>query len=104
MPARSASSASDSSPPAPDERVHQRARPVAWRRMHDHARGLVDDDDVVVFEHNVERDLLPDDLARWRRRNLDSDAIAGVRAVARAFTAVVDRHVAVRDQRRRLRS
>jgi hypothetical protein len=37
--------------------IDQSSGTVADRRMHDHAGGFIDDDDVVIFIHDVERDL-----------------------------------------------
>ena len=61
---------------APGERVDQRARLVAARGMHDQARGLVDDDDRVVFVDHIEWDVLGLDRARWRRRKVGDNAVA----------------------------
>ena len=41
-----------------DQRIDQRARLVPGGGMHDEALRLVDDDDVVVLEHDIERDVL----------------------------------------------
>ncbi len=41
-----------------DERIDQRARPVARRRMDDEARRLVDDDERLVLVDDGERDIL----------------------------------------------
>ena len=49
-----------------DQRIHQRAGLVAGGRMHDQALRLVDDDDVVVLEDDIERDILALGLRRRR--------------------------------------
>ena len=41
-----------------DQRIDQRAVGMARRGMDDEAGGLVDDDEVLVLEHDVERDVL----------------------------------------------
>ena len=46
-----------------EQRVDQRARVVARRRVHDHAGGLVHDDDVGVLVEDGERQILGHDLA-----------------------------------------
>ena len=46
------------------DRVHQRPASVAGRRVHDHAGGLVDHDQVVIRVQNVELDLLRLDVIR----------------------------------------
>ena len=45
--------------------VDERSREMAWRRVDDHSRRLVDDYHVVVFENDVERNV----LRFWNRRN-----------------------------------
>ena len=50
--------------------IHERAGEMARRRMHDHSGGLVHDDHVVVFEHDVERNVLRLGNRRHRGRNL----------------------------------
>ncbi len=59
-----------------DQRVDQRAGLVAGGRMHHEARGLVDDDDVVVLIDDIERDILAGGLGRDRFRHVDCDRIA----------------------------
>ena len=51
--------------------VHERAGEMARRRMNDHSGGLVHDDHVVVFEHDVERNVLRLGNRRHRGRNLN---------------------------------
>src|SRR4051812_48319602 len=66
--------------------------------MDDHPRGLVDDEDVVVLESDVERDVLPRDLARRRWWLPYRDLLALARAVAGLLATAVDEHVTVGDQ------
>ena len=40
-----------------EQRVHQRTRPCASCRVNHHARGLVDDDEVLILKQNIERDV-----------------------------------------------
>lgn len=44
--------------PSADERVDERTRASAGRRVDDHTYRLVDHNDIVVFEDDVERDVL----------------------------------------------
>ena len=37
--------------------IHQRAARCASCRMHDHARGLVDDNQIIVFKNHIQRDV-----------------------------------------------
>ncbi|MGY4511985.1 hypothetical protein ACVIN2_005439 [Bradyrhizobium sp. USDA 3650] len=59
-----------------DQRVHQRAGLVARRGMHHQPLRLVENDDVVVLEHDVEGDILAFRLRRDRFRHVDCDRIA----------------------------
>ena len=66
-----------------DQRIDQRAGRIAGGGMHDEARRLVDDDDLVVLVHDGERDVLAGAVAAAsRRRHLQRDGVAGVDAVA----------------------
>ena len=60
-----------------DQRVDQRAGPVAGAGMDDEAGRLVDDDQVVVLVEDVERDRLALRLGRLRLRQVDRHAVAG---------------------------
>ncbi|MBA7467947.1 hypothetical protein ES707_03186 [subsurface metagenome] len=67
--------------------------------MHDQPPGLVDDDDVVVLEHDIERDGFALGLRRGRLRHVDYDRIAGTDVIS----GVADRgglqlHCARQDQ------
>jgi hypothetical protein len=60
-----------------DQRIDQRTGLVARRGMHHQPLRLVEDDDVVVLEHDVEGDILAFRLRRGRFRHVDCDRIAG---------------------------
>ena len=47
-----------------EQRVHERARPVALRGMHDQPGRLGEHDHVLVLEADVERDVLGHQVAR----------------------------------------
>ena len=82
-----------------DQRIHQRAGGVAGGGVDHQPARLVDDDDRIVLEHDVERDVLRRGRRRLRRRQRDRDGVAGVDAVARiADCAAADRHLAGEDQ------
>ena len=55
------------------EGVDQASARVSRGWMHHHARWFVDDDEVVVLEHDVQRDVLGGDLGGWRRDDLPAD-------------------------------
>jgi len=40
------------------QRIHESSRRMPCRRMHHEARRLVDDDEMAVLEHDIERDIL----------------------------------------------
>ena len=63
----------DAGAPGQPERLRERPRRVARRRVHDHARRLVDDEQQVVLVGDRERDLLGGGLAGRRlvARRLD---------------------------------
>ena len=88
-----------------EERVDERARPVLVRRVHDHPRGFVDHDQVVVLVDDVKRDRLGPRLD-WRRAlEAALDPVAR-RQRRRDFSLdrAVDRHVAVLDAALHLRA
>ena len=83
-----------------DERVGQRAGPVAGGRMHDEPGRFVDDDELGVLEHHVECNVLGRDrgvLGGWK---LEHDAVPGVDAMTGiADRGAVDRDATRQDQR-----
>ena len=83
-----------------DQRIDERARLVACGRMHDEAGGLVDDDEVLVLEDDVERNILALGLGRGGLGNGDFDGLAGPHLGRRVGGRLaVDRHGAALDQR-----
>ncbi len=60
-----------------EERVDQCAVVVAGGRMDDEAGGLVDDDQRVVLEQDVERNVLRDGFGRLGRRLHEVEPVAG---------------------------
>lgn len=66
--------------------VYQRSRPVTRSRMHDKAGPLVDDDDMIVFKDDVERNILGLRIGiQWLRNN-------GLNCLARIYAVVRLRH------------
>jgi hypothetical protein len=66
------------------ERIDQGTIRVTCGRMHDHARRLVDDDEVAVFVHDVNRQRLgrrPGILWGW---NIDEDPFSGANGSIRS--------------------
>lgn len=83
-----------------DQGVHQGAGHVAGGGVDHHPARLVDDDELVVLEQDIERDVLRRRRRRLRRRQNHRDGIAGVDAMARIKDcAAADRHLASEDQR-----
>ena len=64
-----------------EQRVHERAVPVARRGMHDHPLGLVDDQQVVILVDDVDGDVLRDDVERLCVRHLDGELLAAPQPV-----------------------
>ena len=56
-----------------EERVHQRAAGMAGRRMHDHARRLVDDDQIAILVDDRQRQRFGLRLRLDRLRDVDRD-------------------------------
>ena len=72
-----------------DQRIHQRTVPVAMRGMHYHARRFIEDQQVIVLEHDIERNIFGFDIriaGRVRQRYGDYvrrfDFVTGFREVA----------------------
>ena len=92
-------------PAAPLQRVHQRAGPVAGRRMHDHPGGLIDDEQCVVFDTRSRaecsrlRRCAPSVSGTSTAISLPSSAL-----IARFLLYAVDEHCARRNERGRLRA
>src|SRR4051794_31233313 len=84
------------------QRLYERALGVALARMYDDARGLVDDDQVLVLVGDRER-RGRDRLARRLGRGLDVDPLAAVEHVALGLGHAIDAHQAGVDPALRLR-
>ena len=81
------------------ERVHQGPRVIAVGRMYDQSGRLVDDDHVAVLIHDVQRNILWEDLQLFRFRNLDGDSIAVLDFEFLLIAKIsIDRHVAALDK------
>src|SRR5258708_32896412 len=73
---------------------------MAWRGVYDHARRFVDDGEVVVLVHDLQRNRLRDgfcDVSLW---DLEIDDIAGYHAVGGIRRLSVDPHQVALDQAR----
>ena len=76
-----------------DQRIDQRAVGMAGRGMDDETRRLVDDDEMLVLEHDVERDVLAGDVGLVRRRRVERRPRRRRRVCARvARRPAVDAH------------
>jgi hypothetical protein len=83
-----------------NQRIDQRAAGMPRGRMHDEPRRLVDHDQLVVLEHDLERDVLARGLRLLGLRHVHHDRVARVDPLARiADRAAADRDLAVEDQR-----
>lgn len=83
-----------------DERIDQRARPVARSWVDDKTRGLVDDYKVVVLEQDVERYVLPFGSGRFRLGHRQHDAVAHRQlALGLGYGRIVDADRTFADQR-----
>ncbi len=80
-----------------EERVDEGAIGVAGGRVHDHARRLVDDEDRVVFEDDVEGQVLGHDTRRRGRRLANLDALTRPHLRRRFARRAVDEHPALGD-------
>ena len=67
--------------------------------MHDHARFLVQNEQVVIFEKNIERDILRRGVERHRFRQCNGNAIAGLHRIARLGGLVIDDDVLLANER-----
>src|SRR6476620_2145854 len=71
-------------------------------RVYHHPRWLVHHQHILILEYHGERDVLGDNLSTDGGWNLDHDAFARTRLVARLFATTVHRHATLGDERRRL--
>jgi hypothetical protein len=76
------------------QRIDQSPAVDAGRRMHDHALRLVDDDDILIFIQDIQRDILRPDFDRRAFRNLQTDRIIAAQAEAAAHVFAVDLRIA----------
>ncbi len=79
------------------QRADERAGPVTPRRMHDHAGRLIDDDEVLVFEEDFERNLLGPRRLAGNFRQDHPHSLPSTDAVGRLAAVVVDQHTSGRD-------
>ena len=82
-----------------EQGVDQSAVGIARRGMHDHARFLVQNEQVVVFVKDVERDILWRGIERHRFRQRDGNAVAGLHRIARLGGLVIDDDVLLANER-----
>ncbi len=80
------------------QRIDERAGGVTRAGMHDHARRLVDDDDVGILVKDLERHRLGFGGGRCGGGKIDGDAISRTHREVRARLARGDAHVTVFDQ------
>jgi len=80
-----------------EQSVHQRAPRIAGSRMHNQARGFVDNQQIVILEcdFQVQRFRLAGH-ADFRLRP-DNDLLAAGDGVSRAYFPVINRHVALQN-------
>jgi hypothetical protein len=71
----------------------------ARARVNDHARGLVDYEEIFVRVEDFERDGFGPRVDRLRRRNFDGDCIAGLDAMGALGWRAIHASVAVVEQR-----
>lgn len=82
-----------------EECVDEGAVGVPGGRVDDHAVGFVEDDDVLVFEYDVERDVLRGGYVRDCLGNYDGYSISTFYAVARLSGLIIDEDVLLADER-----
>src|SRR5574341_2313252 len=80
------------------QRVHERARVIAWSRVNDQARGLVQHDDMGVLVNNVKRDGFGQDVADLSFRKIERDVLVQLYLISRLFYPAVNERASVPDQ------
>ena|SRR5437899_2226759 len=80
------------------ERVHQRVVAMTSPRVNDKSRRLINDDQVVIFEENLKRDLLWQDLDLFQRWLGELDLVAISNNLAWPAGRVVETNKPVADQ------
>jgi hypothetical protein len=86
------------------ERIDQGSVCVTGGRMHDHTGCFVDDNQVAVFVHDINRQCLRRRLGVFWRRNLDENSIAVANRRVRSRRPPIEPYQAVLDQALNLRS
>ena len=81
-----------------EQGVDERAVLVPGRGVHDHAARLVDDDEVVVLIHHVQRQILRHELRRCCIRQRDDKRVAGCGFIVFLHGRAVFRHGPLREQ------
>jgi hypothetical protein len=84
--------------------MYQRARVMAGRRVHDHSGGLVDDGEIVILVHNLQRYVLGGRVADIGLGYLELHHVAHGDAVRRIGGVAVDAHEVALDEARRCRA
>ena len=83
-----------------EQGIDQRAFQIAGSRVHDHSGGLVDHQEVVVLEHDVERDVLRGRIERLGWGQGDAPVFLAPDLGGRRFRhGLADRHRALGDER-----
>jgi hypothetical protein len=77
------------------DRVDERPSRMPRCRMHHQARGLVDDDQMIVLEQDVERDVFGQRVRNEGRSRFDTHADAGTRLVLGAACRASGRDAAL---------
>ena len=80
------------------QRIDQGAGAVAGRGVYDHARGLVDHEQVGVLVHDAEREILGLDVGGLGRGHRELDPVAGHGATALPGGGAVDRDATLLQQ------
>src|ERR1043165_1094738 len=72
--------------------IEQRTTSSHWRRMHHHRWRLIDDDNIIVFENNIERNIFRTYRTELWLWNKDFNNIATFDLVSRLrFDPIVDK-------------
>jgi hypothetical protein len=86
------------------QRVHQRAVGMAWRRVHHHPRGLVNHQQGRILVDNVEREFLRHGTRWLRRGNMHRNNFSPADAMAGSSGSTRERHLACLDESLYLRT
>lgn len=77
--------------------VYQRAGGCASAGVNDHARGLVDGDEVFIFIKDIQRDLFRHGSGLWARKHFDLNDVSGSDTLRRLRQPLADANVAFGD-------